>query len=193
MGGSILTATDKLKYLGVILDHKITWIPRITYVKNMVSRGIGIMLKTRNYLKRNVLVNLYHSCTYSYLIYCIEAWGNATNCHLKQLYLIQNKVIRMIAFANYNPPSIDIFQNLNILPLEKLVVGRIGIVMYKYANDVLPQALNYLSTSNRDVHVRNYTTRQMHLLHVNKSNINAYSNSFGNTGARIWNVVQSKI
>ena len=28
----------------------------------------------------------------------------------------------MIIFANYNTPSIDIFKNLNILPLDKLVL-----------------------------------------------------------------------
>ena len=191
MGGSIINATDKLKYLGVIIDDNITWIPHITYVKNKVSRGIGIMFKARNYLKRNALVNLYHSFIYPYLIYCIEAWGNATNCYPMQLYLIQKKVIRMIAFANYNTPSIDIFKNMNILPLDKLVIDRIGIIVYKYANDLLPPALNYLYTSNSDVH--NYTTRQRYLLHVNKSNINTFSNSFGNTSAHIWNVVQSKI
>ena len=173
------------------IDDKITWIPHITYVKNKVSKGIGIMFKARHYLKRNALVNLYNSFIYPYLIYCIEAWGNATNCHLKQLYLIQKKAIRMITFANYNAPSIDIFNNLNVLPLDKLVVDRICVMMYKYANDLLPPALNYLYTSNSDVH--NYTTRPRHLLHVNKSNINTYTNSFGNASARIWNVLQSKI
>ena len=37
MGGSILTVTNENKYLGVIIDDKITWIPHITYVKNRVS------------------------------------------------------------------------------------------------------------------------------------------------------------
>ena len=72
---------------------------------------------------------------------------------------------KMIAFANYNTPSIDIIKNFYILPLYKLVVDRIGIIMYKYANDLLPPALYYLYTSNSDVH--NNTTRQRHLLHVN--------------------------
>ena len=89
----------------------------------------------------------------------------------------------MIAFANCNTPSIDRFKNLNILPLDKLVVDGIGIMMYKYANDLIPPALNYLYTSNSDVH--NYATRQRHLLHVNKSNINTYLNSFCNISARI--------
>ena len=35
MGGSILTATDKLKYLGVIIDDKITWIPHITKIGSL--------------------------------------------------------------------------------------------------------------------------------------------------------------
>ena len=96
MGDSIITATNEIKYLGVIIDNKITWIPHITYVKNKVSKGIGILYKARKYLKRHTLINLYHSYIYPYLIYCIEAWGNATNCHLEQLYPTQKKVARII-------------------------------------------------------------------------------------------------
>ena len=51
MGDSIITATNEIKYLGVVIDNKITWIPHITYVQNKVSKGIGIMFKARNYLK----------------------------------------------------------------------------------------------------------------------------------------------
>ena len=128
---------------------------------------------------------------YHYLIYCIEAWGNASNCYLEQLYLTQKKVARMISFSNYNTHSIYIFKQLNILPLNKLVINRIGIMMYKYANNLLPPVINDMYTTNSDVH--NYTTRQKHHLHVNKSNINIYSKSFANTSARIWNAMQSEI
>ena len=190
MGDSIITATNEIKCLGMIIDNKITWIPHITYVKNKVSKGIGIIYKARKYLKRHTLINLYHSYTYPYLIYCIEAWGNSTNCHLEQLYLTQKKVARIISFSNYNTHSKDIFKQLHILPLNKLVVNKIGIMMYKYANNLLSLAINNLFTTNSDVH--NYTTRQKHLLHVNKSNINIYPKSFGNTSARIWNAMQSE-
>ena len=62
--------------------------------------------------------------------------------------------------------------------------------MYKYANHLLPLAINYLFTINSDVH--NYTTRQKHLLHVNKINIHIYSKCFGNTSAHIWNGMQAE-
>ena len=160
------------------------------YVKNKVSKGIGILFKAKYYLNRKTLINLYHSYIYiyPYLIYCIEAWGNATNCHLAQLYLIQKEVTIMISFSNYNTHSIHIFKQLNILPLNKLVVNRIGL---KHANNLLPPAINDLCIENCEVH--NYPTRQKHLLHVNKSNINIYSKSFGNTSACIWNAMQYKI
>ena len=97
----------------------------------------------------------------------------------------------MISFLDYNTHSIDIFKQLNILPLNKLYINRIGIMMYKYANNLLPPVINDRYTTNSDVH--NYTTRQKHFLQVNKSNINIYSKSFVNTSARIWNAMQSEI
>ena len=87
-------------------------------VKNKVSKGFGIMFKANKILKRNTLINLYHSYVYPYLIYCIEAWGNAPNCNPEQLYVTQKKVARMISFSNYNAHSLDIFKLLNILPLN---------------------------------------------------------------------------
>ena len=50
MDHSTLTKVVSLKYLGVIVDHKLNWIDHITYVKNKISKGIGIMYKARRYL-----------------------------------------------------------------------------------------------------------------------------------------------
>ena len=76
------------------------------------------------------------------MIYCIETWGNVSNCHLDQLYIIQKKVIGLISFTNCDISSAATFKNLEILPLNKLVYNRIGIVMYKYSNNLLPPAIN---------------------------------------------------
>ena len=67
----------------------------------------------------------------------------------------------MITFANYNTPSIDILKKQNILLLDKLVVDRIGVMMYMYANDLLPPALNYVYTSNSDIHYYSLFTQNM--------------------------------
>ena len=191
MGDCNLNKANNLKYLGVIIDDTISWVHHITYIKNKISKGIGIMSKASKYLKRKSLLTLYYSYIYPYMIYCIEAWGNASNCHLDQLYITQKKIIRLISFTNYDIPSAVTFKNLEILPLNKLVYNRIGIMMYKYSNNLLPPAINDLYVPNNDVH--KYSTRQKHLLYVNKSNINVYAKSFGYISVRVWNALQSKI
>ena len=63
--------------------------------------------------------------------------------------------------------------------------------MYKYFNNLLPPAINDLYVYNNYVHI--YSTRHKHLLYINKSNINVYTKSFGNTSVRLWYASQSKI
>ena len=52
MNDNIINSASHLKYLGVIMESKINWIPHITYVKNKISKGIGIMFKARDYFNK---------------------------------------------------------------------------------------------------------------------------------------------
>ena len=56
----IINSAFYLKYLGVIIDSKLNWIPHITYVKNKISKGIGIMFMARDYLNN---IFLGQTCT----------------------------------------------------------------------------------------------------------------------------------
>ena len=49
-----LREVECIKYLGVILDNKLSWIQHISYVKNKISKGIGIMYKARNYINKKL-------------------------------------------------------------------------------------------------------------------------------------------
>ena len=93
MNNSSLSNIKNHKYLGVILDSKMSWIQHIAYVKNKVAKGIGIMFKARTYLDKRILINFYSAYIYPYLIYCVESWGNAPKCHLDQLYIWPKKLL----------------------------------------------------------------------------------------------------
>ena len=177
-----------IKYIGVILDNKLSLIQHISYVKSKISKGIGIMYKARNYINKKALLGLYHSYIYPYLIYCIESWGNVSNCHIDPLSMLQKRILRILTFSNYDVPSELLFRYTNILPLCKLVHYRIGIVMYKYANGLLPSVINIIYTVNSDIHEHN--TRQKFLLHTNKGSTNQFNKSFSNISARVRNALQ---
>ena len=128
-----------IKYLGVILDSKLSWIQHIRYVKSKILKGIGIMYKSRNYNNKNAPLGLYHSYIYPYLIYCIESWGNASNWHIDPLSILHKHIFIILTFSNYyDVPFKLLFKNTNILPLCRLVHYRIGIMMYKYVNCLCP-------------------------------------------------------
>ena len=93
MGDCNLNKANNLKYIGVIIDDTISWVHHITYIKNKISKGIGIMSKTSKYLKNKSLRTLYYSYIYPYMIYCIEARGNASDCHLDQLYIRYDTIL----------------------------------------------------------------------------------------------------
>ena len=141
------------------------WSDHILYIKNKISKSIGIIHKTRNFLDRNTLRNLYFTFIYPYLIYCIEIWGNSNDSHLNPIIKIQKKGIRAISFAHYLDPTSPLFRRLNILNLKKIVIQRIDLLMYKYTKGILPHPINNLFALNSEIH--NYNTRQTHDLQIN--------------------------
>ena len=68
MNNNILEKVECCKYLGIILDNKISWIQHIAYVKGKISKGIGIMYQARKHLTKKTMVNLYNAYIYLYLL-----------------------------------------------------------------------------------------------------------------------------
>ena len=181
-----ITRVYSAKYLGIIIDVKFNWIEHITYIKNKISKAIGIMYKARQYLNKSSLVNLYYSYVYPYLTYCIEVWGCAYPTHLQCLFLLQKKIIRIITFSHYLAHTEPLFMSLEILPLEKIFYHRCGLMMYKYHNNLLPCSISQLYAKNDSIHDHN--TRCSNLLRVPIG-----SKSFTSVSARIWNVLNNII
>ena len=92
-----LTQVHSSKFLGVIIDDRLTWKDHITYVSKKVSKGIGIIRKARRYLKNETLLSLYYSFVYPYLTYCNQIWGNLSSYSLKRLIVLQKRVVRIIS------------------------------------------------------------------------------------------------
>ena len=92
-----------------------------------------------------------------------------------------------MTFSNYNHSihvsSEYIFRELKVLPLYNLVQNRIGFMMYKLVNGLLPDIMSDLCIVNNEVH--NHFTRQSHFLHTRKGRNHVSIQCFNNTGPRI--------
>ena len=48
--GNNLVSVKNTKFLGVIIDSKLNWPDHIAYIKNNISKSIGILTKIRKFL-----------------------------------------------------------------------------------------------------------------------------------------------
>ena len=96
-----------------------------------------------------------------------------------------------MTYSNYDTHSRNIFHELNILPLYHLIQNRIGFMMYKHVNGLLPEVMNKLYVTNNQIH--NYFTRQHHLFYTKKCRTNLYAKSISNISSLIWDAPQTKI
>ena len=142
-------------------------------------------VKARDYLNKKCFKLVSYLCI-SISHYCIEVWGNTSHCHLLPLFLTQGKIIWLITFSKHLAHTEPIFKSLNILPLNSLYYYRIGLLMYKVSNRLLPEALNELYVKNNKIH--HYPT-----INFDKYHIQTSTDRFSNVSARIWNVITTNI
>ena len=115
---TILSQVTFTKFLGVIRDDKLKWTHHISYLKNTISKGMGIILKARKVLKKKVLLQLYYSFVTPYLIYCLEIWGNASDIHLQPLITTQKKLLELLLFSSYCSHTNILFKDHNVLSFK---------------------------------------------------------------------------
>ena len=63
-----ITQIDQIKFLGYIVDHKLSWKPQIQYLSSKISKSLAILKKLIKTININNLQNLYYSLIYPYLI-----------------------------------------------------------------------------------------------------------------------------
>ena len=122
LNNCILQQVHYTKILGIIIDDKLKFANHISYIKNKIAKGMDILLKARKVLKIKVILQLYNSVVFQYLICCFEVWGNVSDIHLQPLIILHKIIIRIISCSRYNAPTKLLFQQYyNIIPLKKPV------------------------------------------------------------------------
>jgi len=132
-----ISPEDKLKYLGVLLDNKLSGKPHVQKVKTQLSRACGVLTKLKHYTTQSVLKVVYSSLIHPYLNYSILSWGRASNATIQPLIELQNKAIKTIKPTNAKSLE-EPFQHLNIFSLPKIYTLSVGKFMHSYHNKLLP-------------------------------------------------------
>ena len=190
---SQLECKDFVKYLGVLIDHKLSWNNHINTILLKISRTVGLLSKLRHFVPLNTLVSIYRSLIAPYIRYGLVAWGQTSKKQLNKLLILQKRVLHFIHFANPRDHAIPLFINTKILPVNFLYYQLLAEAMFDVSNNVVPTNIQELFLPLSRVHSYNTRSSKSQNFYVMKSNREIQKNSFSRIDAKLWNHLPTEI
>ena len=96
INSKIIKRVSQTKFLGVIIDDKLSWKPHILSLNKKLRSACGRICQIRKFLPEPLYKLIYHSLFESHLGYAISVWGGISNNQLKPLFVTQKKCIRIL-------------------------------------------------------------------------------------------------
>ena len=174
-----LRYVDSCKFLGVHIDHNMTFKVHIDHIAGKLSRGVGILYNIRRKLNIESRVEYYYAMLYPYLSYNSLIWASTFKTHLHPLIVQQKRIVRIIMDAGYRDPSDPLFKSLKILKVEDIFKFHVQVHIFK-------------SRINHDhVATHNYNTRNADHLRPNFHRLSKTQHAMSCIGPKLWNELPS--
>ena len=119
MNGVRIQQTDSIKYLGVIIDNKLSWKPQVSSLCGKFSQACGIVCKIRHFADMKILRSIYFSLLHSHLQYCTIDWGRAYKTVIRPVQVLQNRILKYLTFSKRTSSANNIF---NYLKFSKFLI-----------------------------------------------------------------------
>ncbi len=184
--GNEIKQVTQCKFLGVVVDNNFTWKPHIQYITNKVSKGIGILNRSKQFLFSESLLTLYNSLLKPHFTYCLISWGNTTKSNLNVLYLLQKKIVRILTGSDYRAHSEPLFVKLKIMNIFQLHHYFTSVFVFKCLSNMYFEYWdNFFHYSNSPRFPNDLQTKYF------KKKLSQSSIRF--SGPQIWNNFSTKV
>lgn len=126
------------KFLGIFINNYLSWSPHINVICHKISKGVGILYRTRDFLPKYALPSIYKAIIIPYLSYGTLLWRflfllmgvNYTLCKngLYALFVMHHLMLILTSCSLI----------LNILTVFDIYRYQIAAFIYGYINGLLP-------------------------------------------------------
>ena len=151
--GETLDRVREIKYLGVIIDDKLTLNSHIDNVIKKVAKKYGIMCR----LKNEITVTSKNFHISPHIDFCSSILFLANSTQILRWQRLQNRIMRLISRCNRYTSSNFMLDALQWLSVKQRVYFLTMVFIYKILQGLLPWYLCDRIEGGTDVH--NYNTR----------------------------------
>lgn len=110
------------KYLGVIIDQRLSWSAHIDLVGNRIRKLTWIFKTLRHVASVSLLTRIYVTLAQSIITYCIPIWGGAFKTKFIDIERSQRHLIKVMFFKPYRFPTDKLYKMSNLLTVRKLYI-----------------------------------------------------------------------
>nr|CAI5856590.1 unnamed protein product [Callosobruchus analis] len=136
---------DHHKFLGVTLDSKLTWEHHINDITSKLSKAVYLIRRLKTLTSADILRLSYFGLVQSVIANNLILWGNSA--HASKVFIIQKKIIRIMAGVHPLYPCRELFKKLGILTVPSLYI-------YLTVVDLMKSS-DYPQMRNSEVHSHN--------------------------------------
>lgn len=184
-------ASRHSKFLGTIIDCKLSWNEHISSICSKISRINGVLNNLKQFLPQSTLLLLYNSLILPHVNYNLLVLGNAKKDYLHSIYLLQKRTVRNICNVSFTHHTGPLFKFLCILSVFDLYKYQPGVFMHKFIHNKLPKCYSHFYVQNR--HYHDYDTRKRHLLTIPYSRTCLTKSQIRHSGAALWNSLHDHV
>lgn len=145
---------SEFKYLGVVLDDKLTFKPNLNFVIKKIAKKVGFLGRLSKKLSSWSILTVFKTIIAPHIDYCSTMLFMNNETDLKRLQLLQNKAMRLILKCSRRTHIQDMLKTLNFQSVKQRVYFNTLLMIYKIKNKLLPEYLTTLVTYNSQVHDR---------------------------------------
>ena len=186
INNTIVEYVQEYKYLGIIIDSKLSFAKHIKNLNGRLNRVAGTSFSMKNILSLEAAKTFYFSMAYSLISYVIVVWGGSSLTLVDDLQVAQNKIVRnLFADKVEHHHTSDLYKALGLLNVSQIYKLELGKLMFnalfnnKFSG--LKQNLLELNWSH------NYNTRRIDVYRLPFCRVRVNSNAPIFKAVHFWN------
>ena len=170
------------KYLGVVMDDKLSWKSQIAYIVSKAGKRIGFLGRIRKQLTTYSASKIFKAFIRPIFDCCDCTWAGCNKTDSNTLERLQRRAARIVLKTSSSDVALESLKWGNLYNRRN---EHILNLVNKCLKGCTPQHFKQYFTYNRDIMTR--TTRQSNLLHLPRVRLETTKKSFFYNGCIVFN------
>lgn len=132
---------ESTKYLGVVIDEKLTWECHISKIKNAIFPLIGAIKRCSKFPK-NIARQIYNAHILSKIRSNILIWSICKENYLNEIQVMMNRALKSLFRLDWYTPSNDLLKITDTFSLKEIIFIERCKFMYKIDNNIIKHNIN---------------------------------------------------